>query len=78
MGNASWMSSSGIIQGAFSKQMAALQLPIRKKFVIKSQSLFEIGEVWLWKITLIATCSIVQLQCSVGVLLSTHSEVKPS
>ena len=50
--NASSMISTGIIQGAFSKRKAALQLPIRKKFAMKSLSLFEIGEVWLWKITL--------------------------
>ena len=71
------MISRGIIQEAFSKRMAALQLPTRKKIVIKSQSLFEIGYVRFWKITL-ATCSIVRNQYFVGVLPSTHSKVKPS
>ena len=60
----------------FSKRMAALQLPIQKKFAIKSHRYWRLGS-WLCKIALV-TCSIVRIQCFIGVLLSTHLEVNPS
>ena len=58
MGNARLMISRRIIQGTFSEQMAALQLPIRKKFAIEGQSSSVIRGVWLSDSSLVWDCLI--------------------